>query len=137
MNGPKIKNKRIVIDAGHGGEDGGAVGINGCIEKDLNLDIALILRDLLESSGVKVIMTRTEDVMLYDENIPGKKKSKDLKKRVEIAHSEPQALTVSNHMNSYPAEKYSGAQVYYSPNHPDSKILAGEVQEYIKAYLLL
>ena len=67
----------VVVDAGHGGEDGGAVGINGCIEKELNLEIALILRDLLEASGINVKMTRSEDIMLYDTATPGKKKIQD------------------------------------------------------------
>lgn len=125
----------VVIDAGHGGEDGGAVGINGCIEKELNLDIALILRDLLECSGINVKMTRSEDVMLYDADTPGKKKSQDLKKRVEIGEETEGSLTVSIHMNTYPSPKYSGAQVYYSPNHPESKALAETVQGNIRAYL--
>ncbi|MBQ3182116.1 MAG: N-acetylmuramoyl-L-alanine amidase [Clostridia bacterium] len=125
----------VVIDAGHGGEDGGAVGINGCIEKELNLDIALILRDLLTASGVNVKMTRSEDIMLYDAATPGKKKIQDLKKRVEIGEENEDSFTVSIHMNTYPSSKYSGAQVYYSPNHPDSKALAETVQGNIKAYL--
>ena len=125
----------VVIDAGHGGEDGGAVGINGCIEKELNLDIALILRDLLTASGVNVRMTRAEDIMLYDAAVPGKKKIQDLKKRVEIGEENEDSITVSIHMNTYPSPKYSGAQVYYSPNHPDSKALAERVQGNIRAYL--
>ncbi len=125
----------VVIDAGHGGEDGGAVGINGCIEKELNLEIALILRDLLSASGVNVRMTRTEDIMLYDAAVPGKKKIQDLRRRVEIGEENEDALTVSIHMNTYPSPKYSGAQVYYSPNRPESKELAETVQEYIKSYL--
>ncbi len=125
----------VVIDPGHGGEDGGAVGINGCIEKELNLDIALILRDLLTASGVKVKMTRTEDIMLYDADTPGKKKLQDLKKRVEIGEENEESLTVSIHMNTYPSPKYSGTQVYYSPNHPDSKALAERVQGHIREYL--
>ena len=125
----------VVVDAGHGGEDGGAVGINGCIEKELNLEIALILRDLLEASGINVKMTRSEDIMLYDTATPGKKKIQDLKKRVEIGEEHEDSLTVSIHMNTYPSKKYSGAQVYYSPNHPESKALAEMVQGHIKAYL--
>ncbi len=124
----------VVIDAGHGGEDGGAVGINGCIEKELNLDIALTLRDLLTLSGVNVVMTRSDDVMLYDEAQPGKRKAQDLRRRAQIADS-TDAVTVSIHMNTYPSEKYSGAQVYYSPNHPDSKTLALGVQQSIRELL--
>lgn len=125
----------IVIDPGHGGEDGGAVGINGCVEKELNLEVALILRDLLELSGVNVKMTRTEDIMLYDAALPGKKKIQDLKKRVKLAEEDQDSVTVSIHMNTYPSPKYSGAQVYYSPNHPESKLLAETVQQCIRANL--
>lgn len=125
----------VVIDPGHGGEDGGAVGINGCIEKELNLEIALILHDLLEASGIRVVMTRTDDIMLYDAAAPGKKKIQDLRRRVEIGEENENSLTVSIHMNTYPSSKYSGAQVYYSPNDPESKTLAETVQEHIKAYL--
>ena len=125
----------VVIDPGHGGEDGGAVGINGCIEKELNLEIALILRDLLEASGVNVMMTRSEDIMLYEANTPGKKKIQDLKQRVKIGEENEDSVTVSIHMNTYPSPRYSGAQVYYSPNHPESKELAETVQNGIRTYL--
>ena len=125
----------IVIDAGHGGEDGGAVGINGCIEKELNLEIALILNDLLRASGIDTVMTRTEDIMLYDSAVPGKKKLQDLRRRVAVSEENEDSLTVSIHMNTYPAPKYSGAQVYYSPNHTESSVLAKTVQENIRAHL--
>lgn len=125
----------IVIDPGHGGEDGGAVGINGCVEKELNLEIALILNNLLQTSGVDTVMTRCEDILLYDENIPGKKKSRDLCKRVEIANKQKDALTVSIHMNSYPISKYSGAQVYYSPNDMRSRHIAEILQGNITSLL--
>ncbi len=125
----------IVIDAGHGGEDGGAVGVNGCIEKELNLDIALILNDLLNASGVNTVMTRTEDIMLYDKATPGKKKIQDVRNRVAIAEKNDNSLTVSIHMNTYPSPKYSGAQVYYSPNHEESSALAGTMQNNLKEHL--
>lgn len=125
----------IIIDPGHGGEDGGAVGVNGCIEKDINLEISLILNDLLNMSGIETIMTRTEDIMLYDEALPGKKKAQDLKKRLSIAHETDNSITVSIHMNTYPSPKYSGAQVYYSPNNPESAVMADAVQKYLSTYL--
>lgn len=114
----------VLIDPGHGGEDGGAVGINGCVEKNINLEISLILRDLLQMSGIDAVMTRSEDIMLYDSAAPGKKKAQDLKNRVMMAEELNAALTVSIHMNTYPSEKCSGAQVYYSPNTEESKTLA-------------
>ena len=130
-----MKDTVIVIDPGHGGEDGGAVGINGCIEKELNLEISLILNDLLQASGVKTVMTRTEDVMLYDQAIPGKKKLQDVKNRVTIAEEQENSLTVSIHMNTYPVSKYSGAQVYYSSNHKDSTYAAKLIQNNIAEQL--
>ena len=73
----------IVIDAGHGGEDGGASSAAGVLEKDLNLSVAFALRDLLEAAGVPVVMTRTEDKLLYDRNVDfhGRKKVLDLAAR--------------------------------------------------------
>jgi len=125
----------VIIDAGHGGEDGGAVGINGCIEKDINLEIALTLYELLRACDVPAVLTRSEDVMLYDNSLPGKKKSQDLKKRLEISQSYRDTVLVSIHMNSYPSEKYKGLQVYYSGNDPESKVLADLIQS--KTQLLL
>ena len=93
----------IVLDAGHGGEDCGAIGVNGVYEKDLNLAIAIKLGDYLKTAGFKVIYTRTEDKLLYteDENIKGFRKIHDLKNRVNIANRYENALFVSIHMNSY------------------------------------
>ena len=120
----------IIIDAGHGGEDGGAVAADGTAEKQLNLDIAFRLRDMLSSYGVRVIMTRTEDVLLYDRNADymGRKKVLDLRARMEISEKNPDAIFVSIHMNSFPIEKYSGLQVWCAPDSPDSLALASSIQ---------
>lgn len=127
----------IIIDAGHGGEDGGAGGKNGIIEKDLNLEIAFLLRDMLRASGINVIMTRTEDVLLYDRNADymGHKKSLDLRARLDIAKSVPNSIFISIHMNAFPSEKYSGLQVWYSRNNGESKLLAEIIQSTVKAKL--
>ena len=125
----------IIIDAGHGGEDGGAVGINNIIEKDLNLEISLLLADLLKSAGYNIIMTRTDDTMLYTEYIKGKLKSQDLKNRLLIAEQNPDSIFISIHMNKFPKANAFGTQIYYSPNHLSSEILAKNVQSYIKEYL--
>ena len=125
----------IIIDAGHGGEDGGAVGINNIIEKDLNLEISLLLADLLKSAGYNIIMTRTDDIMLYTEYIKGKLKSQDLKYRLSIAEQNPDSIFISIHMNKFPKASASGTQLYYSPNHTASEILAKNVQSYVKEYL--
>ena len=118
----------IVIDPGHGGRDGGAVGLSPTYEKDLNLSIALALRDMLSASGINVIMTRTEDVMLFS-NSGGTLKNQDLNARLDIAKSAKNVIFVSIHMNSFPIEKYNGLEVYYSENAPESKIIAKKLRD--------
>ena len=131
----KSTSKIIIIDAGHGGEDGGTVGVDGVYEKDLNLKIAYILRDISEAFGYTTVMTRTEDILLYDRSVDfeGRKKALDLLARVKIAEGYENALFVSIHMNSFPDSKYSGLQVYYSKNDSDSEILAKNIQESVKS----
>lgn len=121
----------LIIDAGHGGEDGGAVGVNGEFEKDINLKIAFALRDMALSAGYDTVMTRTEDILLYDRSVDykGRKKALDLLARVKIAQKYENAVFVSIHMNAFPEEKYSGLQVYYSKNHPLSEEIAKEIQD--------
>ena len=102
----------VVLDAGHGGDDPGKVGINGVLEKELNLQMAEKLKFFLETSDVKVIMTRTTDTGLYDENADSKK-VQDMKNRVRIMEEARPDLIVSIHQNSYSAENVRGAQVFY------------------------
>ncbi len=118
--------KTVIIDAGHGGEDGGTSSTSGLVEKDVNLDISQKLCDMLRASGVNVVMTREEDKLLYDRNVDfrGRKKKLDLAARLAIADSTPDAIFVSIHMNSFTDPKYSGMQVWYSPNHALSATLA-------------
>lgn len=122
----------VVLDAGHGGEDGGAVGVNGVLEKDLNLTIARYIKERLESKGCRVVMTRTEDRLLYTEeqNIYGQRKLYDLRNRLSIAAAEENPILVSIHMNKFSQAKYSGLQIYYSKNHPDSRVLASTVRNH-------
>ena len=126
----------IVIDAGHGGEDGGCEG-NGLVEKNLNLDIALKLAELLRGTGVNVVLTRDTDVLLYDINsdYKGQKKAQDVRKRLEIASSQENPVLVSIHMNYFAQTKYSGLQVWYSKNDARSRNLAGLVQSGMKSTL--
>ena len=128
----------VVIDAGHGGEDGGAIGANGICEKDLNLQIAQMLNDLLRSNGIRTVMTRNEDILLYDRNSDyhGQKKVQDLATRRKIAEEYENAVFVSIHMNAFPQAKYHGLQVYYSPNSPSSMDLATQIQSLTKELLL-
>ena len=123
----------IVLDAGHGGEDGGCEG-NGLVEKNLNLDITLRVASLLREQGVNVVLTRDTDVLLYDKNsdYQGKKKAQDIRKRLEIAKNQENAVLVSIHMNYFAETKYSGLQVWYSKNDANSKILANLIQSNVK-----
>ena len=127
----------VVLDPGHGGEDCGAVGVDGTLEKDLNLQIAQRLRSLLTACGVTVVMTREEDVLLYDpsSDYRGQKKVQDLANRRRIAEQHENAIFVSIHMNAFPDAKYKGLQVYYSQNHPDSRTLAEGIQRGTKTHL--
>lgn len=127
----------IIIDPGHGGEDGGAVGINGVFEKDLNLSLSLDLAAMLRSSGYRVILTRETDTMLYDKNVDykGRKKQLDLSERVRIAENCDNAIFISIHMNSFLDSRYSGLQVYYSGNSDGSRSLAEAIQNSVTSEL--
>ncbi len=125
----------VIIDAGHGGEDGGASSAAGLVEKDVNLSVAFALRDLFEAAGVPVVMTRTEDKLLYDRNVDfkGRKKVLDLAARRLVAErvaaeSEGDSLFISIHMNAFPQAQYSGMQVWYSTGDPCSAEVAGAIQ---------
>lgn len=123
----------VVLDAGHGGEDGGCEG-NGLIEKDLNLDITLKVSFLLREQGINVVLTRDTDILLYDKNsdYQGKKKAQDVRRRLEISQSQENAVLVSIHMNYFAQTQYSGLQVWYSKNDERSKSLANLIQLNVK-----
>ncbi len=124
----------IIIDPGHGGEDPGTVSAGGIYEKDLNLQYALTLGELLIEEGFAVLYTRTEDKLLYtpEEDIKGIRKISDVKNRCKIAAEYPNAIFISIHMNSYSNPKYKGLQVYYSDKNPKSYALASRVQATVK-----
>ena len=127
----------VVIDAGHGGEDGGTQSADGMYEKTVNLEIAQMLDTMLRADGIATVMTRTEDILLYDRNADyrGHKKMLDLAARRQIAEETENALFVSIHMNSFPETKYRGLQVFYSPNNPSSKEMAEEIRQCTRLYL--
>ncbi len=132
----EINNSKIVIvDAGHGGEDGGASGVNGVLEKDLNLQMALEIGARFEEEGYAVVYTRTDDRLLYreEENVKGIRKISDLKNRCKIAEMYPDSVFVSVHMNSFGDSKYSGLQVYYSTENEESERIARGIQEQVKS----
>ena len=123
----------IILDAGHGGFDGGAVAPDGTVEKDINLKIALTLRDFLKQSGFQVIMTRESDVSTDDvetDKIATRKKS-DLKNRLGLMKDYPQAVFVSIHLNKFTTSAANGSQVFYSPQKEESKILGEYIQKSI------
>lgn len=119
------QNVIVVLDAGHGGEDSGAVA-NGILEKDINLDITLKVRDMLKASGVTVVTTRDTDRSIYDSSAATvrEKKVSDLKNRVAISNENSNNILVSIHQNKFEQSQYSGAQIFYSPNDEKSKFLA-------------
>ena len=129
--------KLIIIDAGHGGEDPGAVGSNGTLEKDLNLSISMLIGEELKNRGYTVIYTREEDKMLYkeEENIKGMRKLSDLKNRVKLIEKYKGATLVSIHMNSFGSAEYSGLQVYYKKGSGESENLANCIQSTVKEKL--
>lgn len=118
----------IIIDAGHGGVDGGATSCTGVLESAFNLDIALRLDDLMHLLGYRTIMIRTTDCSIYraGESIAAKKVS-DLKERVRIVNETENGILVSIHQNYFSDSRYSGAQVFYG-NAPGSDILAANLQ---------
>ena len=125
----------VVIDPGHGGVDGGAEADDGTPEKNINLNIALKLKQLAENDGWNVIMTREEDIGLYSEqnSTIRSKKTEDLKKRKEIFDSSAADAAVSIHLNSYTADRsVRGAQVFYADGSEESKMLAECIQDQMK-----
>ena len=118
----------VVIDAGHGGEDPGKVGVGGTPEKDLNLSVAKQLAILLEQADVKVVMTRNGDEGLYEPGTTGKK-VQDMKRRVAIMDEANPDLVVSIHQNSYSDSRAHGAQVFYYSSSEEGKKLASLIQK--------
>ena len=121
-------------DPGHGGMDGGAQA-NGVSEKQVNLAIALDLKELLSAMGFRVIMTREDDRSIHDPQLTqvGRQKRSDLHNRLKLMQQNPQAIFVSIHQNKFEESWCSGAQIFYSPNHPDSQKLAALMQRSFSA----
>lgn len=125
----------VVLDAGHGGEDGGAGSADGIVEKDLNLALTLQLGEMLQANGIRVIYTRKTDTLLYDKNADyqGRKKVLDMAERLRIAQEAGDCIFVSIHMNTHPLTSCKGLQVWYSENNTESIGLAQRIQTNIKA----
>lgn len=120
--------KTIVIDAGHGGVDGGAVGKGGTLEKDINLILAMKLKNYIEENGDTCIMIREVDEDLYGQlGSDRRKKQQDLKKRKDFIEEYNADIFISIHLNSFPKSK--GAQVFYQKDDIDGQLLAKSIQE--------
>ncbi len=125
---PKIDTRRsVIIDAGHGGFDGGAVAEDGTPEKDINLQIAKDLRDFLELFNFHVVMTRTEDVSTATDGEKENKKTSDLYNRLLLMREYDDAFFVSIHLNKFTSTNVSGAQTFYSQNADGSEQLAQSI----------
>lgn len=124
----------LIIDPGHGGEDGGAIA-NGVVEKDLNLEISKKLRDFFLLTGINTHMTRTEDVLLYKAGEENRKKYHDISNRIQFVNALDNPVLISIHQNKFEIPKYKGLQVYYSKNHPSGENLAGIIQNNARNYL--
>lgn len=124
----KNLNSYVVVDAGHGGIDGGAVSCTGVYESQINLQIALKLDDLLHLLGIRTVMIRNTDRSVYTEggSIAAKKVS-DIKERVRMVNTTPNAVFISIHQNFFQDARYSGTQVFYN-SLPESKVLAETLQ---------
>ena len=117
----------IVVDPGHGGEDGGALSCTGVPESRLNLEISLKLRDLLHFMGYSTRMVRETDVSIHSEGAGtiAQKKVSDLRNRVALVNATDNALLISIHQNQFPESKYFGAQVFYAPTEGSRELAEG------------
>lgn len=125
-----LSGKTIVIDPGHGGPDGGAVGKDNTVEKDIALSVAKKLQDYLQQSGALVFLTRESDVDLADNDTSGlaKRKSEDIRNRLQFIHDKRADFFVTLHLNALPSTRWSGAQTFYYPEFDKSKQLAKMIQ---------
>ncbi len=127
----------IIVDPGHGGEDGGTQSSDGTAEKKINLEISSKLNELLNESGYETLMTRDGDYMIYDESATTQraKKVSDIHNRMKIVEENGDCILISVHQNYFTESKYDGTQVFYSKNNPYSKILADEIQKSVVSSL--
>lgn len=124
----KDRTNVVVIDAGHGADDGGKVGVNNVLEKDINLAIACKVKELLEKQDVTVVMTREDDDGGYPKT-GSDRKLRDMQNRVERINKERPVLTVSIHQNSFPDPKISGAQTFFYEGSRPGQYAAELLQE--------
>lgn len=131
VNTPQANDSVVVLlDAGHGGMDGGCVSVNGAVEKDINLNILLKVRDMCESMGYKVVVTRDSDKSIHDEDIKGvgNQKKSDMDNRLKLFNKYENAIALSIHQNQFTQPSSSGAQMFYSTTNPMNEKLAQTMQ---------
>lgn len=134
-NRPVVRSGTIIIDAGHGGVDGGATSCTGVLESRFNLEISMRLNDLLNFLGHRTMMIRTEDISVYTAGQTiAQKKISDLKERVRRINETENALLLSIHQNHFPDAQYSGAQVFYADTE-GSAAFAKQMQETLRKNL--
>lgn len=124
----------IVLDAGHGGRDNGCIGINGTKESDINLQITKIMASMLQDFGFRVILTRTNENGLYDNNATNYKVS-DMKKRINIITKARPDFVISIHQNSFKNIHQQGAQAFWQDNNKEGEMLANSIQESLVSQL--
>lgn len=113
----------VIIDAGHGGEDGGAISITGIRESGLNLEISKRVRDFLNFMGLSTKMIRDSDVSVYTEGETiAQKKVSDIHHRAKIVEATPNALLISIHQNHFSEAKYRGAQIFYAETQGSAEL---------------
>ena len=125
----------ILIDAGHGGKDGGTSTTDGILEDDINLAISIPLRDMLKLCGCTVRMTRDSDTMVTGDHDDVNESSKVNDMHNRLALYDAALLTVSIHQNHFSQSKYNGTQVFYSTNRPESRDIAALIQEQVIGFL--
>ncbi len=134
--GNNIDNRKtVIVDAGHGGFDGGAVAGDGTPEKDINLTIAKNLKGFLELFGFNVIMTRESDISTESDNGKKNKKTSDLYNRLQLMNDNKDAIFVSIHLNKFTSSNVNGAQTFYSPKVNESEMLAKNIHNDIVSML--
>ena len=126
----EAKQYTVVLDPGHGGEDGGAVAADGTLEKEINLEISLLLKEKLEQGGIEVIMTRTEDD--DTDGLSGFHKRQDLEARAKIGNESEADLYISIHINASTSSKDQGFQIWYGSGNPSGKEIAEHMTKIVE-----
>ena len=134
VSGNVFNSRTVIVDAGHGGADGGTTGADGSVEKEINLQIALKLNRLLSLYGFNVIMTRESDDSIHssDSATLRQKKVSDIHNRMKIINENPDAVFVSIHQNHFADTSVHGTQVFYSKNNYMNQALAQKIQDSVK-----